>query len=763
MKLLSARLGYTSISVVIALLTHNTQLAENTQFAQVEDEKLIITSPRALPNADGVSDELIQSLRTATSDTASLLKAVPGVSLQKGGGVSSIPVIQGMADDRLRIRVDGMDLISACANHMNPPLSYIDPSNVGSATVFAGITPVSIGGDSIGSTIIVDSSNPVFADDDNILTHGEAGISYRSNGGELSSNLAATIASKHFTASYHGSTVKAENYTAGGHFKSAGVAASGREWLDADEVGSSMYKSTNHALALGYQYNNHLLKLKLGSQDIPYQGWVNQRMDMTGNDSTQTNFGYEGQFDWGNFEGRIYSEETRHKMQFYKNKLFWYGPNMTAPDTDGSPCTPGMGMNGCAAGMPMDTRGDNKGLSLKASIELSNNAVLRIGSEVRKYQLDDWWEPSGKGMWPETFWNINNGQRDRLAFFSEWESNLNTQWLMQIGIRYEKVNMNADEVQGYNMMPMAQYGPESVAFNAANRKKSDDNIDLTTLARYQVDNERAIEFGYARKTRSPNLYERYTWSTGGMIMRMTNMTGDGNGYVGNHNLVPEIAHTISAKMEWNEQTQDKWELIISPYYTYVEDYIDTRRCVSDNMNCGMMNQTAENAFVYLQFVNQSAQMYGVDISGQVSILNNSQYGNFSARAMLSYIRGDNETTEDNLFNVMPLNAKLALNHNKNNWDNNIEIELVQGKTRTSQVRNELETSGYALLHLRGSYQWESVSINFGIENIFDRFYNHPLSGVYTGQGKTMSATGIPWGVAVPGKGRNLYVGINLVF
>ena len=74
-----------------------------------------------------------------------------------------MPAIHGMEDDRVQIVVDGMDPISACANHMNPALSYIDPSNVGSIKVFAGITPVSVGGDSIGGTISVNSPVPEFA------------------------------------------------------------------------------------------------------------------------------------------------------------------------------------------------------------------------------------------------------------------------------------------------------------------------------------------------------------------------------------------------------------------------------------------------------------------------------------------------------------------------------------------------------------------------------------------------------------------------
>jgi len=95
-------------------------------------------------NATVVGAQSIQALRPATSDTASLLRNVPGVSLYGAGGVSSLPSIRGLADDRIRIKVDGMDLIASCPNHMNPALSYLDPSNVGTLTVFAGIAPVSV-------------------------------------------------------------------------------------------------------------------------------------------------------------------------------------------------------------------------------------------------------------------------------------------------------------------------------------------------------------------------------------------------------------------------------------------------------------------------------------------------------------------------------------------------------------------------------------------------------------------------------------------
>ncbi len=36
---------------------------------------------------------------------------------------------------------------------------------------------------------------------------------------------------------------------------------------------------------------------------------------------------------------------------------------------------------------------------------------------------------------------------------------------------------------------------------------------MTALARFTPNTTHDVEFGFARKTRSPSLYERYTWST----------------------------------------------------------------------------------------------------------------------------------------------------------------------------------------------------------------------------------------------------------
>jgi iron complex outermembrane receptor protein len=697
-------------------------------------------------------------MRAATSDTATLLRDVPGISFYGAGGVSSLPVIRGLADDRLRTKVDGMDLIASCPNHMNSPLSYIDPTAVAGATVYAGISPVSVGGDSIGGTILVVSPAPEFARDrQGTLLTGEAGAFYRSNGNAVGANISATAASEKLSLTYTGSITKSDNYKAGGDFKTSTATGQVGRTLPLDEVGSTAYESINQALDIALRNDNHLFDLKLGYQHIPYENFPNQRMDMTDNTGSQVNLGYTGDYQWGVLKARAYYEKTDHAMDFGDDKRYWYGAASGGPaSVDGNPCSP-IGPN-CAAGMPMYTEGSTTGVSVNAELPLSARDIMRVGAEYQAYRLDDWWSPSGAMMWPGTFWNINDGQRDRYALFGEWEAQINPQWMSLLGIRYETVDMNTGDVTGYaatNMMGSNQL-TDSTNFNAQDHSQTDHNLDLTVLARYSPDATQTYELGVAQKTRSPNLYERYTWSTWSMAAVMNNFVGDGNGYVGDINLKPEVARTLSLAADWHAAGEKPWGVRVAPYYTYVKDYIDA---ACNGASC------PDGQFNVLKYVNQSALLYGVDVSGHVLAARTHGYGDFTASGLLNYVRGENRDTGDNLYNMMPLNAKLALTQQLGRWTNTVEGQFVAAKTDVSDVRNEIETAGYSLFNLRSSYQWKQVRLDVGIENLFDKDYALPLGGAYLGQGTTMMINppvGISpqWGTAVPGMGRSVYAGVN---
>ena len=700
---------------------------------------------------------------SATSDTASLLQDVPGLSLYGAGGVSSLPAIHGLADDRLRIKVDGMDLIASCPNHMNPALSYIDPTQVGLLKVYAGITPVSAGGDSIGGTIVAQTRAPEFAAPGQAaITKGEVGTFYRSNNKARGANVSATYATEQFNISYSGATSQADNYTAGGDFKNYDFTGRVGHTLGRDEVGSTAYETRNHSVGLAFKNDNHLLEAKLGYQDMPFQLYPNQRMDMLGNTQNSVNLRYLGQFDWGALEARAYRENVDHVMDFGADKRYWYGTATGGGAAlDGTPCSPISAT--CAAGMPMLTEGKTTGVSVKADVALTPQDVLRVGAEAQQYRLKDWWPPSGAGMFPGTFWNIQDGQRDRTAVFGEWEARKNTQWMTLLGARVEQVKMNAGNVVGYNPAGGGFQGRDASAFNAQDRSKTDNNLDLTALARYSANASYDIEFGFAHKVRSPNVYERYTWSTWQMAALMNNFVGDGNGYLGDVNLKPEKANTISATFDWHA-ADSRWGFKATPYYTQVSDYIDA---VQWNASTNLAATTlAANKFSVLKYTNQSARLYGIDLSGRMPLAR-SAWGDFGLKGLLNYTRGTNQDTGDGLYNVMPLNAKLALTQKLKAWDNSLELLMVQAKDSVSGMRNEIRTPGYSLVNLRGSYSWKQVRVDFGVENLFDKFYYLPTGGAYTGQGTTMTNPALPnypqWGIAVPGIGRSIYVGVNVKF
>jgi len=715
-------------------------------------------NPDSFPSSGRIEGQALEAARVGTSDTASMLLQVPGISLYGAGGVSSLPAIHGLADDRVRVKVDGMDLIASCPNHMNPPLSYLDPTAVGSLKVYAGIVPVSLSGDSIGGTIIAESPEPEFAaPDQKYLLKGTVGSYYQSNGNGYSVNVGASAATDSLSIAYSGSLAKSQNYKAGGDFKTTRATGRLGHTLPLNEVGSTAYDSRNQTLDFAWKNGIHQIEAEIGYQDIPEQLFPNQRMDMLGNEQTSFNLSYTGEFGWGNLKTQAYYQDVDHFMDFGPDKRFWYGPATGMTAVDGTPCWPIS--KTCAAGMPMNTESKTLGASLQADLDLTDTPLVRLGAEYQGYRLDDWWSPSGANMYPGTFWNINDGRRDRMALYGEWEARPTPQWLALLGIRFEQVDMDTGDVRGYDTTPSApgnQY-LEANTFNAQDRQQTDNNFNLSALARYTFDETRNLEFGYAHLVRSPNLYERYTWSSWPMAASMNNAVGDGNGDVGDINLKPEQANTFSVTFDWHAPDRD-WEIQATPYYTYVTDYVDA---IPFNSATWKPDQ-----FNILQYANQKAQLYGIDLSGKMPLFK-SDFGRFGLKGLLNYTKGENLDTNDGLYNIMPLNLTLTLTQKLGGWDNGIEVVMVDAKDDLSEVRNEIETPGYTLINLRGSYSWTKVRLDFGIENLLDRLYYLPLGGAYVGQGKTMALNPtdgtMAWGTAVPGMGRSFYVGVNIKF
>lgn len=106
------------------------------------------------------------------------------------------------------------------------------------------------------------------------------------------------------------------------------------------------------------------------------------------------------------------------------------------------------------------------------------------------------------------------------------------------------------------------------------------------------------------------------------------------------------------------------------------------------------------------------------------------------------MRGKNTDTGDDLYNIMPLNAKLTLTHKIGGWDNALEIEGVSGKkSRRRPQRNPDRL--LRLLTRSASYSWRQARLDFGVANLFDRGYALPNGGAYTARAPPWASTASP--------------------
>ncbi len=713
----SRRAALAAGAAILALSAANPAVAQDpTDLPPVQAD--VVAASEALPEPGAptrvVAGEILSRRKAAGDDAVSMLVGEPGVAIQAGGGTTALPSVRGMTDDRMLVTVDGAETTAFCPNHMNPPGSYVLASSVETISLSPTLSPVSAGGDNIGGVIAITTRGPVFAAaDEGLRTEGQASLNYRSSIEGGSASMRAAVAGERYSLGLETSWARGGNYRSG----------YGRDVL------STEYESYDAAAILAARTEQGVLSLRVGRQFTPYQGFANQRMDMTANASSFADLRYEGFYAWGEVTARASWRDVEHEMNFL-------------PDKGGD--------------MPMLSHGADLGLALAVTIPTGEAGQLGLGLDLRRTDLDDWWPPVAGSvmMGPNRYLNINGGMRNRTGLWAEWTGPVAADWILVAGLRLEQVETDAGDVQPYSwtgMMNAADVAA-ATAFNARDRQKSDDVADLTLLARWTPSEALSLEFGYARKTRVPNLYERYAWGLGQMSAAMTSMAGDANAYVGDIDLRPETANNLGATLRLASPGANR-QLTVSVFHSEIEDYVDADRF-------GVFGPGG--SFARLRFANHDAWMQGLEVSGRTDLWTLGDFAPAALSGSLSWMRGENRDSGDNLYHMAPLTGRFTLEQPLGTWTAVAELELVGEKDRVSVTRNEPVTDRYALLNLKAVWKpTERLRLDVAVENAFDEGYDLPLGGVSFGDFKAGGM--VPPIAALPGPGRSLNLGLTLEF
>ncbi|RLA56820.1 MAG: TonB-dependent receptor [Gammaproteobacteria bacterium] len=666
-------------------------------------EEVLVTGYHDTRTID-ITSELVIS-----PDVAQLLKKAPGANVNSNGPLTGIPQYRGMFGPRIATSLDGSQLAPSGPNWMDPPISYAVSGQLESLEVHRGIVPVSVAQESIGGAIDFKANHGSF-------TH--------SKDFELAGRMIGSAQS--VNDGYHLNTAL---YVSNNQHrvKLAAVTESGNNAeFDGGTIKPTEYERQRYDVGYGFRTGNHTIQLDYGYNDTGDSGTPALPMDIEYIEGDLYNLDYNFKIDSEiEIDVSLYGSDLDHRMDNYHLRK--------APPAD--------------RWRRNTASSDNLGLKLQTTLHDERGAWLfgvdGFGSE-HDSDIDN---PNNPMFFVK---NFNSAEREVFGIFLERHQDFGKHWSGEFGIRYNRVEMDADEVDGTPAMMMPPAQKLRDAFNNADRDVNDNNVDLVAKAWYKASDTSSWYAGIAQKHRSPSYQERYLW----LPLEATAGLADGHTYTGNINLDPEVSRQIEFGLDYSNNT-----LTISPriFYSDVDDYIQgtPSELAPAVMFVHMMNEmNGTNMPDPLQFNNVDAEFYGFDVdwSWQLS-------DHWLMSGLVNYVRGKRDDINDNLYRIAPANATFRLNYAANNWNAGVESVIYAEQDDVSETNSEQESSGYGLVNLNAAWQaTPQLQLAAGVDNLFDKKYQDHLGGY-----NRVANSDIDRGERLPGYGANVFARVVYEF
>ena len=612
----------------------------------------------------------------AASDVSNLMLKVPGGNINDNGPISGQTQYRGMYGIRMNVRLDGMYVNSGGPNWMDPPLHYMPASLLDSIEVSRGIASVSYGS-GIGGHVLANSKSSEFTHDSEFNLSGDVDLGYHST--DNGYNIGGLIGFSNDTHRFHmiGSQEDGDNRSAGN-----------------GEIADTQYERYMIGAGYGFQYGVHRFSLDYRFSETDDSGTPVLPLDIDFFKTDLFRARYDGHIGPFDVVAQVSYSEIDHWMHNYITR--------PAPDFSSLPLPPFLEDDKRF----VDTDSNGTGYSLILHYDMDDGIIdFGVDGHLAEHNAT----VGDPDFDPFFVNNFVNSQTDNIGFFGGYRGLIAPNITLELGLRYDHVKMSTEDVDAFpaNLEPLASTPgtpPFAVrqlrnAFNALDRSVSDDNFDAVVKFDYVISGDTNIELGFARKTRSPSYIERFMW----IPLEVNAGLGDGNNYVGDVELKPEVSHQFELGLNWDIE-----KAYMSPrvYYRTVDDYI--QGVPATNMFVRAVSTNANGDPNPLIFANVDAEFYGFD----------TMYGyvfteNWRIDGIMSYTRGKRRDIDDDLFRIAPFNTRLTLAYDDDrNWGASVEGVLYAKQSKISQTITANSTSGntgpvsgYALLNLHGYYNF----------------------------------------------------------
>ena len=666
-----------------------------------------------------LAEAQVREPEQTAADTAATLRDVPNGALLDNGGISGQTQYRGSAGYRNAVRIDGMGITSGGPNWMDPPLHYAPAALAEDVTITRGLPSVADSVDQIGAVIDAKTDRGHYGDSDQF---------------ELGGRLSSTVRSVNNSYSVGGRAQLANEDTKVGLSAVTDQASDTKTPLG--KIRASSYDRRQYGLDFGKRWAAGETTGFVRHQDTGRTGTPALPLDIEFFDTTLAQLGHRTTFGETTVDARVSFNDVDHQMRNYTLR--------EAPDF--SP------LNASAA----DRRYiDASSRGYTAALDLGHPAfggTLSGGLDFRYAEHDARVRnPDNAMFFVDAFDDI---RRETYSVYGQWAGPLAELWTGEAGMRYTRVVTDAGDG---GVAPGLPQPAQNVAaeFAAADKRRSDDNIDLVAKLTRTLNDEWSVYAGIGRKTRSPYYVERYAY----IPLEATAGLADGNNHIGNIDLDPEVSYEIDLGTDFEGQ-----RLTFSPqiFYRRVNDYI-TGVAVDDTP--GTIDSDVERVSnvngdpTPLRYANVDAELYGVDVAAAYAISDA-----WRVDAGAGYTRGKRPDTDDDLYRIAPANLRAGLTWDHAEWRVSLTQRYIFKQDHVSKTHEDSrladpETAGYALTDIAASYRVSpSVTVTAGLDNLFDKGYRDFLAGYNRAGGSDIDI-----GQRLPGAGRNAYLNLTANF
>jgi iron complex outermembrane receptor protein len=686
----------TLASFLAASLCTTAQAEDAQQLPEMTVEGDTVAAPAIFPIE-------IERTPVTTADTAALLERAPGANVNRNGPLTGIAQYRGMYADQVNVLVNGIHINTGGPNGMDTPLSYIPRAQLESLEVIRGIAPVSSGLETIGGTMKANARTSHFTSGDTFTPSADVLLGGASVDSSYSVGAFGAMANKNHRMHVYGSKEKGDDYK-----------------FPDGKVTPTEYDRKNGGIGYGFQDNGQEIGLNYRHNRTDDTGTPSLPMDIEYIDTDIYESEYSGTFGAYDVSGQVFYNDVDHKMNNYSLR------------------NPPMPM------MTRQNKASSDGLGYRADVGFAlgtGRLLLGTDGQLDKHDATVTDPINNPNFYVEAY---NNVKRNAFGAFAEWDGSVASDWDMQLGGRYTRVESSSGDVSHFMAGMNPAINSLQTKFNDADKDNNQNNFDLVAKLEHAYSSQLGFNIEAGIKNRAPSYQQLYLW----VPLQSTNGLADGHNYVGDLNLDKETAYEAGLGLDWNTPRG-----YVSPriFYRYVNDYIQGTPSTDPTV---IKVSTANGDPNPLQWSNVDAKLYGIDMNWGANL--NSHW---SLDGVISYVRGKRDDISDNLYRIAPLNGSATLSYARSKWWVGLEGVAYARQDDVSETNSETESSGYGLANLRGGYDlMRDLSITAGVENIFDREYQNHLSGI-----NRVANSDVAVGQRVPGTGRSFFAALQYRF